>query len=169
MFLRKNHTLRWYGCLYLLHWIMAFTLSHLPKLLSRKLKPGFVLWAFFLLRLICVSINLPYGLAWNTVAMSGLVLIAATWKCQINYKNGYVGQLVLHLLPLFNPRLMVEMQPAEVFPISITLVDVHLNRLTGSSDFSTEFSVTIDRCYTDVYVNSFLLSTAKLWNSSPIE
>ena len=81
MFLRKNHTLRWYGCLYLLHWIMAFTLSHLPKLLSRKLKPGFVLWAFFLLRLICVSINLPYGLAWNTVVMSGLVLIAATWKC----------------------------------------------------------------------------------------
>ena len=33
---------------------------------------------FFLLRLLCVSINLSDSLAWNTVAMSGLVLLAAT-------------------------------------------------------------------------------------------
>ena len=26
-----------------------------------------------------ISINLPYSLAWNTIAMSGLVLLAATW------------------------------------------------------------------------------------------
>ena len=36
---------------------------------------------FYLLSLLCISINLPYKLAWNTVIMSGLVLQAATWHC----------------------------------------------------------------------------------------
>ena len=35
---------------------------------------------FSLLRFPCISINLPYGLTWNTAFMSGLVLLAATWK-----------------------------------------------------------------------------------------
>ena len=34
----------------------------------------------------------------NTVVMSGLVLLVATWNCWISYRNGYVGPLVLHLL-----------------------------------------------------------------------
>ena len=38
-----------------------------------------ILRSFFLLRLLCISIYLPYGLACNTV-MSGLVAQAATWK-----------------------------------------------------------------------------------------
>ena len=33
---------------------------------------------FLLLRLLCVSINLPDSLAWNTVVMSGLVVLATT-------------------------------------------------------------------------------------------
>ena len=32
-----------------------------------------------------------------------------------------------------------------------------------------DFSVTIPRCYKDVYVNSFFPCTARLWNSLPIE
>ena len=32
-----------------------------------------------------------------------------------------------------------------------------------------EFSVTIPRCYKDVYINSFFPHTARLWNSLPIE
>ena len=32
-----------------------------------------------------------------------------TWNYSINYKNRYVGLLVLHLLPLLNPWLIVEM------------------------------------------------------------
>ena len=32
-----------------------------------------------------------------------------------------------------------------------------------------DFSVTIPRCYKDVYVNSFFPRTSKLWNSLPIE
>ena len=52
--------------------------------------------------------------------MSGLVLLVATWNCWISYKNGYAGLLVLHLLPLMNPWLIVEMQPVSFFSIGIT-------------------------------------------------
>ena len=52
---------------------------------------------------LCISISLPYGHVWNTAVMSGLVLLVAAWNCWIGYRNGYVGLLVLHLLPLLNP------------------------------------------------------------------
>ena len=52
------------------------------------------------------------GHAWNTVVMSGLVLLLATWSCWISYKNGYTGLLVLYLLPLLNPWLIVKVLPA---------------------------------------------------------
>ena len=42
-------------------------------------------------------------------------------------------------------------------------------RSTWYSDRLHDFSVTILRCYKDVYVNSFLPRTARLWNSLPIE
>ena len=37
------------------------------------------------------------------------------------------------------------------------------------SDRVHDFSVTITRCYKDVYLDSFFPLTAKLWNSLPIE
>ena len=42
-------------------------------------------------------------------------------------------------------------------------------RSTCYSDRLHDFSVTIPRCYKDVYVNSFFPQTAKLWNSLPLE
>ena len=42
-------------------------------------------------------------------------------------------------------------------------------RSTRYSDRLHGFSVTIPRCYKDVYVNSFFPCTAKLWNSLPVE
>ena len=42
-------------------------------------------------------------------------------------------------------------------------------RPTCYSDRLHDFSVTIPRCYKDVYVNSFFPRTARLWNSLPIE
>ena len=105
--------------------------------------------------------------------MSWLVLLVATWHCWISCRNGYVGLLVLHLLPLLNPWL--------IFSISITLVDVHLNWLNWFPFLILEgdllvilmdcmiFFATIPRCYKDVYVNSFFPQTARLWNSLPIE
>ena len=40
---------------------------------------------------------------------------------------------------------------------------------TRYSDRLLNFSVTIPRCYKDVYVNSFLPCTARLWNSLIVE
>ena len=42
-------------------------------------------------------------------------------------------------------------------------------RFTRYCDRLHNFSVTIPRCYKDVYVNSFFLHTARFWNSPPIE
>ena len=42
-------------------------------------------------------------------------------------------------------------------------------RSTYYSDKLHDFSVTIPRCYKDVYVNSFFPRTAKFWNSLAIE
>ena len=42
-------------------------------------------------------------------------------------------------------------------------------RSTRYSDRLHNFSVTIPRCYKDVYVNSLFSHTARLWNSLPIE
>ena len=49
----------------------SYIVSILKRRLRKKLEPWFVLQSFFLLKSLFVSINLPYGLAWNTVAMSG--------------------------------------------------------------------------------------------------
>ena len=37
------------------------------------------------------------------------------------------------------------------------------------SETNLDFSVTIPRCYKDVYVNSFFPRSARLWNSLPIK
>ena len=59
-----------------------------------------------------------------------------------------------------------------------TLVDVHLHWFNwlhllflegGLLVVAIDCMVTIPRCYKDVYVNSFFLRTARLWNSLPIE
>ena len=42
-------------------------------------------------------------------------------------------------------------------------------RSTRYSDRLHDFSVTIPRCYKDVYVNSFFPRRVKLWNSLPVE
>ena len=109
LFLRTNHLLRCWGWPSLLNWIGALTWSLLLKLPSRKLEPEFFLWSFFLLRLLCISINPPYDHLWNTVNRSGLVPLVATWNCWTSYKNESAGLLVLHLLLLLNPWLIVEM------------------------------------------------------------
>ena len=108
LFLRKNHLLKCWGCLSLINWIGAFTLSLLLKLPPGKLEFWFTLWSFFLLRLLCISRNLPYSHVWNTVVTSELVLWIATWNCLIIYKKGYAGLSVFYLLPLLNPWLIVK-------------------------------------------------------------
>ena len=68
LLLNKNHLLRCWDCHSLLNWIMILRLFLLLKLLPWKLEPEFVLWSFCLVRFLFISINLPKGFAWNTVA-----------------------------------------------------------------------------------------------------
>ena len=56
-------------------------LNLLFKLAPGKLELWFFLWSSFHLRLLSISINLPYDHAWNTVVTSGLVPLVATWIC----------------------------------------------------------------------------------------
>ena len=182
LFLRKNNLLRCWGWLSVPNWIGALTWSLLLKLPPRKLEIWFVLWGFFLLRLLCISIDLPYGHAWNTVVMSSLVILVATRNCWISYKNGYAGQLVLHFLPLLKPSLIIKMKLAEIFSYRYyfgiclselaELVPFPYSQGRYTTCYSGrlhDFSVTIPRGHKDVYVNSFFLLTAWLWNSLPIE
>ena len=111
-----------------------------------------------------ISISLPSCLAWNAVSMFGLVLVAATRICQINYSCGYVGLFILHFLPL--------LKKTEDFSVFISLEDGHLNWLGRSNPNSNrlpDFSVTTPRCYKNVYRNSFFSHTTTLWNSLPVE
>ena len=104
-----------------------------------------------------------------------MVLLVATWNCWISYKNGYVGLLVLHLLPSLEPlahrqnvaslslfyryyfgRCSSEL--AQLVPLPYSR-----GRSTRYSDRLHDFSVTIPRCYNDVYVNSFFPRTSRLW------
>ena len=56
-----------------------------------------------------MPINISYGKAWNTVAMSGLVLLVATWNCKTSYRQIFAGLLILPLLLFLNSCLIVEM------------------------------------------------------------
>ena len=82
-----------------------------------------------------------------------------------NLKNGYAGLLILHL-PIFYRYYFgkCSSELAQLVPLPFSR-----GRSTRYSDRRHDFSVTIPRCYKDVYVNSFFPRTAKLWNSLPIE
>ena len=44
-------------------------------------KIALILWGFFPLRLLFISINLPYNLIWNTFVMPGSLCLVATCLC----------------------------------------------------------------------------------------
>ena len=120
------------------------------------------------------SVFLPYGHTQNTVVMYWLVLLVASWNCQICYKNAYARLLVLPLLPVLNPWLIVEMQPAYFFSVGnyFGRCSSELAQLlplpscrwksTCYSDKLHDFSVTISACYKNVYFKSFFLHIARL-------
>ena len=76
-----------------------------------------------------------------------LAITAAFAECGRELKRLYFGRCSSELFPLPYSR----------------------ERSTHYSDRLHDFSVTIPRCYKDVYVNSFIPCTTILWNSLPIE
>ena len=120
------------------------------------------------MRLLCSSINLPQGHAWNTVVISELVLLVATWNCGISYKNGHAGPSLAASLEALAHRSQLK----SFLYIGITLVDVYLNWLNWFHVLilGGGLLVILIDCMMDVYVNSLFPYTARrLWNSLPIE
>ena len=86
-----------------------------------------------------------------------------------------VGPLLLLLLNL-GPSLkygqlksFLQVLLWQIFLRSLVPLLFSRGRSTPYSDRLHDFSVTIPRCYKDIYVNSFFPCTARLWNSLPIE
>ena len=141
----------------------SLTLPLLPKLPPRKLDSWFVLWKFFLLRLLLVSINMP-----------GLVLLPVSSTCQRNNKNRYVGWLVTNVLAFgswmkcLTSFILFYMYYFGICSYKLAeMFSLHhsCGRFTCYSNRSHDFSFTIPRCYKDVYVNSFFPQKARLWKS----
>ena len=78
--------------------------------------------------------------------------------------QGYKSYCQQLLVPNEFDRLKFLSQMAQLVPLPFSQ-----GRSTHYSDRLLDFSVTISRCYKDVYVNSFFPCTARLWNSLPIE
>ena len=81
--LKEKPCFKMLGCLSVLSSNRDFTLFLILKLppkigvLIRSIHPSFLIRSFFFLRLVCISINLPYCLAWNIVVISWLELLTA--------------------------------------------------------------------------------------------
>ena len=135
---------------------------------------------FLSMMLLSDSKTLPYDRVLNTVVISGLVLLAATWRLDELQKQIFraavpslavsfeplaycrnVGSLCLFYRYYFG-RCSSELAQLVPLPYSRGRFTLYFDRLHY-------FSVTISRCYKDVYVNSFFPHTARLWNSLPIE
>ena len=141
----------------------------------------FVLRSFFLVRLLFISINLPYGFAWNTVVMSGMLLSTAAWIidkprkriCRTDVPSQAASlELLAHIENIVSLSLFYRYYFGWCSSELADLVPFPHSRGSStrwSSNSLHDFSVTIPRCYRDVYVNSFFPCTARLWNFWPAE
>ena len=85
--------------------------------------------------------------------------LAASFKALAHRRN--IASLILFYRYYFG-RCSSEL--AQLVPLPFSR-----GRSTRYSDRLHDFSVTIPRCYKDVYVNNFFPRTARLWNSLPLE
>ena len=82
-------------------------------------------------------------LCMNTVVVSWLVLLVATWNSWISYKNRYAGLLVFHLLPLC--RYCFGRCSSEL--VELVPLPYYQGRSTSYSDRLHDFFVTIPKYY----------------------
>ena len=75
LFLRKKSSFKMLGLTFSAKLDSGSYIISIAKTASKKIG------AFFLLRLLCICIHIPYSHVWNTVVMSGLVPLVATWNC----------------------------------------------------------------------------------------
>ena len=163
LFLWKNEILRCWDWLSLLDWIGALTLS-VAKTASKKIEALFGSMKFFLLRLLCISINAIspcmeyFCLVWDGAHSCYLELID---KLQTQICKTVDPSLATSLKPLayhWNVASLIIFCRYYFVRCSSQLGQLVLlpfqGRSTRYSDILHDFSVTIPRCYRDVSVNS---------------
>ena len=156
LFLRKSYPFKMLRltCCSKLDW--GCYIVSIAKTASKKMKPWSILWSFFLLRLLCISTNLPYIHAWNTIVTSWMVPHGAPFN----------PSLATSLEPLAHCRNVASLSFFYGFYFGrcsselaqLVLLPFSQLRSTCYSDGLHDFSVTIPRCYNDVYVNIFFFS-----------
>ena len=132
---------------------------------TTKLEAWFVLLSFFLQRLFCISVNLPYNLAWNVFVTSEQMhrtlgsSLAVSLQPLVHHSNAAsLSFFRRYYLGRYSSEL------AELIPFLYS----H-GRPTCYSDRLYNISVTIPWCYEDYWMlESFFSRTARLWNSLPI-
>ena len=101
-----------------------------------------------------------------------LVLLMWKWMGLFLRKNQFLRCLdwrsVTNWIKAHTLSLLLKLQNWSWF-ILWSVFLLRLLCISINSDRLHYFSVTIPRCYMDVYVNSFFPCTAKLWNSLPVE
>ena len=159
----------------------SFKLDLGPYIVSKKTGALIRLWSVFFLRLLFISMNRLYTHVWNTVVTSGLVpklllgiarqaakanmqvcwsfTSCFSWTLGLSLRS---GQLTCFLYRYYFGRCSSEL--AQLVPLPFSR-----GRSTRYSDRLHDSSVSIPRCYKDVYVSSFFSGAARLWNSLPIE
>ena len=144
----------------------------IAKAASKKIGALICFMKFFLQRLLCISIichtallgTLLSCLDWCSYLLLGIARSAAR-----------TDMLVLHLQPFLNPWFIIKCSYQNYFVgwspqlAQLVLLPYSQGRPTCYSDRLHDFSVTISRCYKDIYVNSFFHYTARLCNYLAIE
>ena len=133
------------------------------KLSPRKLKPLFAPWSSFLLRLLFISINLPYSHVENAVVTSGLIPLIAIEM---------LDKLQKRICRTAGPSCAASFEPLGHFwNVASLFYSYYFGRCsshqvllsfswgssTRYSDRLHDISVTIPRCYKDVCQQFFSL------------
>ena len=105
LILRKKHLSRCWDYLSLLNWIGPLTLYPVLKLAPRKLKLLLVLWSFFLMLLLFISLSL--------YCCRVLVGVPSCYLAMLDTLQKQICRTVgLTLAASFSPWLIIEMKPA---------------------------------------------------------
>ena len=181
LFLRKNHLLRCWGFLSLLNWIGALALSLLLKLVPAKI-------AALISSMKFLSPEVALYLYKSTICPC-MEYCCHVWAGAPSCYLELLDKLQKRICRTVGPSLATSHEPLahcqNVASLSLfyryyfgrcsselaQLVPLPYSRgrSTRYSDRLHDFSITISRCYKDVYMNSFFRRTVRLWNSLPIE
>ena len=105
----------------------------------------FILWTFFLLRLLCIFLNLSFEHAWNAVVMIGLGLLVATGIVRQASKPVVSLEPLVHCRNIANSNFFRRYYLGKWSSELTQLVPLRVSRVrsTHYSDRLHDFSVTI--------------------------